>query len=1033
MIVTFISQCEKKALNRTRRILDAFANRIGDNVWQTAITEDGLDTVKKLLRASATKSTAVACHRIKTRHRTQLVWVVGRKDIFNELGRTPVNWTTRDVFMDLTIETKNILANSHGQPLSEHLFAVGFLAYHIIKLLKIDNNNLARSAFIAGILHDIGKIDPQFQQWVTNKFTKPSKKMVNEDEPDDITLSDDGVHIDSTVKGFSKFTFETHPRHHEISWLIACSLLQDEIKNNTNLSNDQLKQILHGVYWHHTRPYRKGGDFLKGDIEDGLLNKSLNGSWDKFNQNLIAIFKDIKSFSEKFDKDDVNFNQLIPFWNLQYELTSKEMPDYKEFKFDKKTDNLTIEEILPRIKINALHNLVRMAVINADRIVSKMPSEDLTEYLAEGSLLKALDDVLQEDSHLKFEIDRCIQGFKQKYPNSERNQSQAKASDELKKVGEYTGFDKDYIAVLQGPAGCGKTKIALEWASKTDVQKIVWVCPRVQVGLGILQDLTQADYLPNSKIEIFTGEYKKILSNGQSFDEAEETKASDYFSGDIVITSIDQVVNNIISHQKVNGMIDFMQAHVVFDEFHELIPMPAFNLLFAELIEAKKMRQQHANTLLVSATPHDFYIKNILKLDETDIVRVESFNQADYQIIFKTYDDQNGEVSPLIVDKVADDKVTFIITNTAQEAQIGFLLNQNDENAILLHSKYTKQDKAEWFEKVYDCFKEQGNGNYQVLRSGPIVQASLNISCERMFTDMTSPENWLQRLGRLDRFDKNNALNVYTTVLPKTAETGKQSSSKAKFLANMNVWHSSVVWLNFVKDYMADKGDIVKINDLYQVYQAFYADEKCKNEVEKDLSKSFKESVKMINDKIIDPISMPSRQKQKEGIAKIANISLRGDNRFVQMAVCEVNNQLKPTFLDEYAYPEDTDHSKITVGLTESTNRIQGGRFEMRDSNKDLVTFMHKKHHNIMSGKYPDEKFKATRFDWELLKLARSPEFPIYLSYTTKDLEPIGGERERHEYAMYYVKIAKQPVGMMSIDKLRNPQSVESGLEEEAT
>jgi CRISPR-associated endonuclease/helicase Cas3 len=69
MLVTFISQCEKKALNRTRRILDAFANRIGDNVWQTAITEDGLDTVKKLLRQSATKSTAVSCHRVRTRQR----------------------------------------------------------------------------------------------------------------------------------------------------------------------------------------------------------------------------------------------------------------------------------------------------------------------------------------------------------------------------------------------------------------------------------------------------------------------------------------------------------------------------------------------------------------------------------------------------------------------------------------------------------------------------------------------------------------------------------------------------------------------------------------------------------------------------------------------------------------------------------------------------------------------------------------------------------------------------------------------------
>jgi hypothetical protein len=42
MMVTFVSQCQKKALNRTRRVLDAFANRIGSNTWQTVITEDGL-------------------------------------------------------------------------------------------------------------------------------------------------------------------------------------------------------------------------------------------------------------------------------------------------------------------------------------------------------------------------------------------------------------------------------------------------------------------------------------------------------------------------------------------------------------------------------------------------------------------------------------------------------------------------------------------------------------------------------------------------------------------------------------------------------------------------------------------------------------------------------------------------------------------------------------------------------------------------------------------------------------------------------
>ncbi len=81
MMVTFVSQCEKKSLNRTRRVLDAFANRIGTNTWQTPITKQGLDAVKKLLRKTASKNTAVSCHQLKSRTRTELLWVVGNNGI----------------------------------------------------------------------------------------------------------------------------------------------------------------------------------------------------------------------------------------------------------------------------------------------------------------------------------------------------------------------------------------------------------------------------------------------------------------------------------------------------------------------------------------------------------------------------------------------------------------------------------------------------------------------------------------------------------------------------------------------------------------------------------------------------------------------------------------------------------------------------------------------------------------------------------------------------------------------------------------
>ena len=97
MMVTFVSQCEKKALNRTRRVLDAFANRIGNNTWQTVITEDGLTAVKTLLRKTATKNTAVSCHWIRSRSRSELVWIVGNRNQFNSEGMVPVNFTQKNL------------------------------------------------------------------------------------------------------------------------------------------------------------------------------------------------------------------------------------------------------------------------------------------------------------------------------------------------------------------------------------------------------------------------------------------------------------------------------------------------------------------------------------------------------------------------------------------------------------------------------------------------------------------------------------------------------------------------------------------------------------------------------------------------------------------------------------------------------------------------------------------------------------------------------------------------------------------------
>ncbi len=140
MMVTFISQCEKKALNRTRRVLDAFADRIGDNAWQTVMTQEGLLAVKKLLRKTASKNTAVSCHWIRSRSRSELVWVVGNKRKFDQKGRVPVN-STRNHRYRGEAETR-------------------WQSAHSIQIVTV----------LAALLHDIGKATVGFQ----NKLQNPS-------------------------------------------------------------------------------------------------------------------------------------------------------------------------------------------------------------------------------------------------------------------------------------------------------------------------------------------------------------------------------------------------------------------------------------------------------------------------------------------------------------------------------------------------------------------------------------------------------------------------------------------------------------------------------------------------------------------------------------------------------------------------------------------------------------------------------------------------------------------------------------------
>ncbi|MFP5514815.1 MAG: hypothetical protein ACLGJC_17235 [Alphaproteobacteria bacterium] len=135
MLVTIVSDCCGAAWHRTRRIVDSFLVRIGERTWTGHLTEEGLEKLRAELVDIASKNTAVAAHRAVGTRRTELIWIVGSARLFGPNG-----------------ERATYTGHAYDRYLEERPRPV--LSHHDI---------LADAVAFAGLWHDVGKANPEFQ------------------------------------------------------------------------------------------------------------------------------------------------------------------------------------------------------------------------------------------------------------------------------------------------------------------------------------------------------------------------------------------------------------------------------------------------------------------------------------------------------------------------------------------------------------------------------------------------------------------------------------------------------------------------------------------------------------------------------------------------------------------------------------------------------------------------------------------------------------------------------------------------------
>lgn len=442
MNILLTSQCNKRALTQTRRILDQFAERRGDRTWQTPITEAGLATLRKLLRQSARKNTAVACHWIRGRDHSELLWIVGNACRFNAEGAVPTNTTTHNVLR-------------HGDENDWH-------TAQDIRLL----------AQLAALLHDLGKASIAFQERLRGKRRE---RNLYRHEWGSLRLFQAFVGTD-TDEGWLKRLADSNALD-EQPWIAEGRYQRDGLDAETPYPFRSLPPLAQAVAWlvvtHHRLPVIP---VSRDDGSQDWMGKRSNtwkSAW--LDAPLSQVSHDWNEIRQSAERE-----QIEPYWNLAGPLPVIE-PTWR-----KKAARLaqSLLDLRQQRDDQWLHNsyvmhLARLSLMLADHHYSSLEDSPLrvkgdgnTKLYAntarDNTLKQPLDEHLLGVAHEAGLVAHALPGFERHLPRLANHRGlrkrsvdprftwQDKAADAATSLRE-TAREHGSFIVNMASTGCGKT------------------------------------------------------------------------------------------------------------------------------------------------------------------------------------------------------------------------------------------------------------------------------------------------------------------------------------------------------------------------------------------------------------------------------------------------------------------------------------------------------------------------------------------------------------------------------------------------
>ncbi len=329
--------------------------------------------------------------------------------------------------------------------------------------------------------------------------------------------------------------------------------------------------------------------------------------------------------------------------------------------------------------------------------------------------------------------------------------------------------------VLSAPTGAGKTLAVLApflaFRSEIGARRLIYCLPMRTLAQGIHEEARRvaavAGWRPDA-VTLQTGDHP----------------GDPYFNlGDIVVCTYDQFESGMLcgpyslsaSQHNINAGAAAGNL-VVFDEFHLMDTERAF-LTGLTCLQWFRGRCLSVWMTATATAPLAARLTRDLEATQVELSEEEKAAVERTRFIERAERDLTaGDVT------AAPEGKTLAVVNTVKRSQELFEataarsreLGIPAENVILLHSRFFARDKESKRKRLYELFGKDSRQEPAILIATQVVEAGLDISAERLLTDLCPMNALVQRCGRCARFGGEGRVTVFRgeSYSPRPYEAG---------------------------------------------------------------------------------------------------------------------------------------------------------------------------------------------------------------------------------------------------------------------